>query len=640
MVKMASNKPVVMRSIQFTEGCWRAAHRCGAHLPIKLANAPVTSFVRGWYPKILLDLGLDVHLLEFVSESGARATWFLDNEYRHITDNVKRLSPNHLATLEAALLEPLTSIFSNLLVPVRPSTTPEAFYLEFIDDNTIRDIIQLVFPLTVVSPTIMRLQQESQQAPVVRLAEADILLASVSNCFRIKLQEHVDLAMRDGYLTCLSPVDGRELRSQQSLVLHEHRMAFRFTEPEHNFVFYISTTHHLTCIADLYIPAANLVVVDVADDSRISASDVAVDYLTHFITHNQKLGSYLRHGGRIPAVVCRGYPGMHIGHHLWNELTAFDRLSRSMGPDYLPVIIVPNANRGTEAYGPLDALFIEWAGKIDRSLRSEVETLGSFVYRKNYFLARALDQYVTTSLSTRVASFAAETPSTSASRLLMSELKSNGYTIVTIGLRVENRTAVNLYQFLEYLIDYTAGRIEKLAVILDGHNSRLEGNPATAFDSFRQPPDVDPILLELKLAMQLRQRFEYTDVKLLTLIGRSIQDSIVCVSASHFFVTFWGAGLAKYRWVCNKIGLVITSQHNLRSRCDLHIYDSAEFQQEPAPILFIDPDSITDRPDLPVQFPGGLLTEPSYSNFDIALESLGPQLDRLLELCNQQALRG
>ena len=34
----------------------------------------------------------------------------------------------------------------------------------------------------------------------------------------------------------------------------------------------------------------------------------------------------------------------------------------------------------------------------------------------------------------------------------------------------------------------------------------------------------------------------------------------------------WGAGLAKYRWVCNKPGLLLTGEWNLRHREDLHIY--------------------------------------------------------------------
>jgi len=226
-------------------------------------------------------------------------------------------------------------------------------------------------------------------------------------------------------------------------------------------------------------------------------------------------GVYLRTSQHTPAVVCRGFPGLHIGHQLWNELTAYERLATSLDSDRLPVLVVPNAEYGSEAYGPMDMLFPEWKGKVDRSLLMSFETLGEFVYRKNYFLFRAIDHFVTVRLSERLVQFVCTTPETSISRTRAADLTAKGFTLITLGLRVENRTAVNLYEMCEQIITHLAQKISKLAVVIDGHNSRLNGDVTTAYESFGQRELSSPVLVEIELATKLRRHFEFTEVQII-----------------------------------------------------------------------------------------------------------------------------
>lgn len=409
-------------------------------------------------------------------------------------------------------------------------------------------------------------------------------------------------------------------------------MAFRFVDSIHNFVFYLSATHHPTKIADLYIPAANIAFTTLPDDARTPSAGLVAEYLTHFVARHQEIVSYLGANRHTPAVVCRGFPGMHIGHQLWNELTAYERLAKSLDRDRLPILVVPNAEHGSEAYGPMDKLFPEWTGKVDRSLRMSTETLGQYVYRKGYFLFRAIDHYVTVNLSDRLIRFALTTPMTSVARARVAELTRAGFTLVTLGLRVENRTAVNLYEVFEQTIIHLAQKIPKLAIVIDGHNGRLDGDITTAFESFGQGDLPSPILTELELATKLRRRFEFTEVKIINAIGSAVVDSIVWTEASLCFVAIWGASLAKYRWACNKVGLVISSHINITSRHDLHIYDSPEFQEHPASILYMDSACVSDRPEAPVLFSPSVPTPPFYANFHVDCTKLIPQIDKLLEM--------
>lgn len=622
----------VIQSIEFINGYWTILLGAGRTCPIKHVDVPVTSFAPGWRAKYVVDLGLDVRLLELVHDNGQEATWFLDGDCNHLSDRVALLPQPMRDSIVRAFSGPMRATYNDLLSAACPSLCDEGFVLSFVNESTIRQVIDLLADEAWIDCRTITADRFHEQTAALRPEGPPIRFDHLNSIFGMDLRTCLELAISDGCLRCPSPVSGAELRSSHTLVIHEHRMAFRFIEPAHGFVFYLGTTHHATRFADLYIPEARLAFTIFVNDGAAPNAGRAAEYLSHFVSHRDEIFSYLQTSSHKPAIVCRGYPGLHIGHQLWNELTAYERLLRNLGCDRLPVLVVPNAARGSEAYGPLDILFPEWAGKVDRSLRTEFETLGKFTYRKGYLLFRPLDQYVTASLSERLTRFAATTPTTSASRTRVANLLAQGFTLMTLGLRVENRTAINLYEMLEQAIAHVARKVSKLAVVIDGHNSRVDGDLAAPFDSLGQGYSRSPILIELDLALRLRQRFEYWDVQIINMVGGSVPDSIVWTSASTFFVAIWGAGLTKYRWVCNKPGLVVSSHWNLTTRHDLHIYDSAQFQENPAPILYVDPASVTDCPEAPVLFSSNSQLPGSYTNFHVDCAKLLPQLDALLEM--------
>lgn len=629
---MSDRALFVSHQIDFVGGTYCIASGPRKLQSIKLAGEPVSEFQAGWYPKVLLDVGTEIYLLELARCNGQKATWFVDKYYNHITDNFHVLSKIQQKNLLQTLQEPILEVYTSLLSAAVNDLSENAKLLNLINEQTARFLVAMTLARVAVPCNLINVQEATQSNSKFQLIAEGMSLQHVTAALRWNLQEHVDQALSRGYLVCPSPVTGEELKTTESLVIHEHRMAFRFIEPTHKFVFYISATHHPFRVADLYIPALNAVFLDLPDDTRTPNSEIMVDYLTHFVTHSAAILSYFGVAERMPAVVCRGFPGMHIGHHLWNELTAFDRIARRFKAGPLPVIIIPNAARGSEAYGPIDRLFPEWAGKVDRSLRMESETLGNFVYRKNFLLFRALDQHVSAGLSQRLIETACTAPITSQSKARIVDLKSQGFEIIVIGLRVENRTATNLYDCFEKLVTYLATKFERLAVVVDGHNSRLMGDFTTAFDSFGQTGSSNPILIELELAIRLNRRFEYTNVQIVNMVGQSVSDSICWTQESLFFIAIWGASLAKYRWACNKVGLVISSRSNLTARHDLHIYDSAEFQENPVPILYVDPTSVTDCPEVAVLFSPVNPVPASYANFHVDCQKLLPQIDQLLEL--------
>jgi hypothetical protein len=98
---------------------------------------------------------------------------------------------------------------------------------------------------------------------------------------------------------------------------------------------------------------------------------------------------------------------------------------------------------------------------------------------------------------------------------------------------------------------------------------------------------------------------------------------------ARYFVAIWGAGLAKYRWLTNRPGLVVSSRWNLLHREDLHIYDSADYMEDPAPIEFIDAGLVHDMPDAPILQRYVLQDARSTANFHTDRDGLSEAVRRL-----------
>lgn len=82
-------------------------------------------------------------------------------------------------------------------------------------------------------------------------------------------------------------------------------------------------------------------------------------------------------------------------------------------------------------------------------------------------------------------------------------------------------------------------------------------------------------------------------------------------------MAFWGAGLAKSRWIANIPTFIITNSSNLENEKDLYIYSSEEYMENPSASTFGTAKTIRDRSDLPVLV-GDLI--PKNVNFEVNLE--------------------
>lgn len=607
--------------------------RDGGFRPIRLGGKPVERFLPGWRPRNACDSFPPWTVLDLVHETGREASWLLTAELEHTSLSFSRLSAAEQALVVEQAAPAVRAIHQALLCAARPAAPPELELFDGLNGADIAEILALAATPAVGETRVVNLHIEGPNPSGYEARSAKnrpIRLRAVADCLGGNFQEALQAALACGTLSCPSPVDGGVLRSRDSVVVHEHRIAYRFVDERYGLVFFVSTTDYFFAKADLFVPSINTVFVPHGDEKPLAA--LAQEFLAHVIANAAPLLAYLGDGGspaRRLAVVCRGYPHLHMGHHLWNELTALDRLVRDTPPAQLPTVIIPNAAQGSEVFAPLDRIFPELAGRIERGLRSP-ETLARFAYREGFCVFRALDEHVTLELARRIRDAAAEEPPLRDDEQLAARIQEEKIPCVLFGLRVENRTAVDPAALIAESIEHLTQRLGRIVVVIDGHNARIHHDPVTFHESYGQGLREPPVFAELHLVMQLRRRFDNSDVEIVNLCGASMSRSLFWARRADFFVASWGAGLAKYRWVCNRPGLVLSNFWNLRYRGDLGIYHAPRYQEGGTAIRFINQTFVTDLPEAPVMF-SPVNPVPAYSNFRVDRDGLLQELDSMIK---------
>ncbi len=416
-------------------------------------------------------------------------------------------------------------------------------------------------------------------------------------------QDRLPDALCLGRLDWPSPVDGAPLSAQGCLCLDDFHFAYRFADLRHGLVFFVVIANHCSRVGGIWFPRLGLMVAGPQERTSGVATIQVLPHLAHWIvTHvcayAALLVPYLQRAASGFASVMRGRCGLHLGHQLWNELSGIDRLL--------------SAHAGLAQAGRLP----EWI----------VLDAADTTYETGAMALRVTAEHVSAGPRGRVL----ERLQGGASKATVRATGAGRRPVLLLGLRVENRTCVDPAGLLERLIGFIAGRFEDALFVLDGHNARGDDEADGIIHSHGEGRGTPPVEVERELAERARARLGAHGARVIDTTGQPLAVSLAWAERCDGFVSVWGASLAKYRWVCNKPGLVMTSRHDLAHRDDLHIYDDPACMDTPAPLAFIDPELVRDRPEV------RLLVDPSpgqawFRNFEVDETRLFPAIARMIE---------
>jgi hypothetical protein len=282
----------------------------------------------------------------------------------------------------------------------------------------------------------------------------------------------------------------------------------------------------------------------------------------------------------------------HIGHYVWNELSTI-AVCHSTGKD----ISVFTHILCNEPLYPVDEVFPELKGSVFRGCSDTDLVRASLVDGFNFFPYTAFR--VTKDFRKRVLGLAEHRSATLDAEL--QALKAAGTTIILIGLRLENRMWPEQFEGYQSLIERLLADGGRYHVIFDGHNylrdedreSFMVSHMETALANGKTIVDIEREKIAEILAWFDAQNTG-DRVTLRSLVPCSVSDSIIAALRSDYFITHWGAGLAKYKWLTNASGAVFSSRDVLLNKADIRIYDVDTYLEDAVALDFIDPDLVHD----------------------------------------------
>jgi hypothetical protein len=602
MEKSATSLP-----IRRLDGIYTVQLSSGRVMPITKGGEPVHELHPGWSAKCIHGGAGDVRCLELRHADATSAVWYLDTEMSYLTNQFSALQPYQQKALRAACEAHELTLWDQLVCRAGPSICAIE---RPVDPVTSRDIMQstsdLIGSISGAERAIVLQRCEDIEirvgigpgAPTIDLQRVRGLLATnyVDSCIE---------ALTTGAISVRSPISGGIVSTSKALHLSSGTYAYKLSDEAAGLVFYLIGSGWKTSFLALYLPRPNVAFYQNDVHARwmfewMRGRPISQAIAEHVSTYATSIAAYLA----APQVrFALTYNQGHLGHHLWNEMTGLEQIVARVDSRHLPKVLIVNA-AATEMWGKLDAVFSQLAGRVDRSLRTEMQLLER-TYSDRLTLLRPADDHISHRLATRII----DLNEPEAKRTQQSEyeqLRNAGFRIFLLGLRAENRTLVDLADFCRNVVEFLHLEVRRVAVVVDGHNSSTGGAASVLYASHGAPQSSHLAHIERRIADDLTTHFaNQPSVRIINLIGKTIASSIFWCNRSEFFITPWGAGLAKYRWICNKPGVVTAGPTYLRTagHDTIHLYDSQEFMDRPTPLLFTAEADAEDVPDAPSPVP-------------------------------------
>lgn len=612
------------------EGLYHVEIEPGRLMPIRNEGGavigPPGTYLPGWEPQFVYAGFAPVYLLEWKHEDGNEGGWYLNTEMTSVGDSHAGLPPFYSSTVRQKASAIFAKVWDQLLCATNPEVDEATRAFFSIDCGTLSAILALCgpFDLQLIELDLMRGNDRPLQvfngSRIIDVRSA-LLLKTLEE--KPTILEKAIAGLPAGVLSWSSPVDGRPLTTDTGLCFDDFRYAYRLVDPAHDLLFYaVAADHRATSVA-LFFPTSRQIFCNKEHWVWDLLPPLGELFMLHLCNYGALLEGYLTAPSRRLTTFFRE---RHHGHLLWNELSGIDKLVHAVPKTALPdvLIMAPTKAVGSvEVYGELQILFPEFLGKVDRSI-TDTNALIRHAYSERRCIVRPTDDFVNRRLAERIVAVNLAGPGLEGEWAQLERIVAKGWPLVLLDLRVENRTIVDITGFYTRLIAFILAETGGAAIALCGHTGEYVA--PHALGAKRSPLEVHS-----EITAELVRTLEQPNLELINASGTGMRRTIFWCYHAHFTVGSWGAGLATYRWVCNKPGLVLAGPWNLRNNPDLPIYHAPEFMEDPSELRFLAEEHVKDAPDASIlqEIPGHP-TE-SWTNFLVNEEAAFAEVRKLLK---------
>lgn len=577
-----------------------------------------------WYFKEAIEAPFNFYFIELFTQNGHSAAHIYDKSMNYVTnnfDNLKKDISEHFKNYYAPVFQELwktmvcgknvleSTILHDLKVLGKGSRIELGRFVR--DHVLVRDHVTTL-------DSVPSLPSVFNREAVQSLFEANLLAAQID-------------AMSKDMLVMPSPFGKHNNVSTKGMLFKQNDYyqfyAYYFKDSINGMTYYVVCGDWNYRILALFVPEIGHTLFLTDEQKKffdVSAHQTVRDAIyEHVIDHYEDLFRYM-FVDRCNPIIRVWY--WHLGHHLWNELTGLQQTVAALPAESLPSVLVVSPST-SEMYGKIEALFPQFAGKVNRSIHSAGQ-LPSYLYQNGHLMLHPTYNYISQKLADRILELSADACDFGLKAKILA-LRRDGYRIVLIGLRVENRTLVDLAEFCSNVIEALKVDLGRVAVVFDGHNRPSQGDSSNG--EFRSLHDhislKRPIDVEHGIYETLKTVFaEEDNIRLISTIGEPISRSVFWCQHADFYVTPWGAGLAKYKWVCNKPGLIVSNQFFLGNQ-ESHLYDKDNYRERPEKTFRVSQQDVQDFPEADLVIP---FRDPLRSNFEVRLQGIRRELHTLV----------
>ncbi len=568
-----------------------------------MQNGQVLALGPGWQVNRVQTRLAPVIVLELLHEEGHAGIWYVDRHANYLGNNAGQLAGAFREALRASCAALFDQLWDRVILAPVLSPGPDLAWLLDCNPGTRGDLLafhlaaegdrrSLGWLLTDTLPPAMRYTVPAADGRLLVL-DPEHTRSLCQQFLRSELFRLVDL----GTMSWPSPVDGRRLEvPARALYLDDHCFAYQVHDERHGLTFYVFAMAGFFRTFAVYFPAADLVVA--RDEGHMATARPYCERArARLLQHAAQFGADLvgaleRPDGEVVHAF-RGFPAIHLGHFVWQDLSGVSYLVDAFPPERLPRFYVFESHRHPELYGPIDEIFPELAGKVVRLDDTLNAHVGTF-YRERQRVMKSTGISVPAQVGTRIIASLRRSERWAAVAARAAAAAAAG-PVVLVGLRIGNRTVDDMQGFAHALIGMLEGELGTLTVVVDGHNSAGD-DPGATYASFGDNFSGGTTFLQREVGITafLARAFAGSGVTIVDNIGRPIPESVLWCSRADFFVAPWGAALAKYRWVCNTPGLTTVGRWNLEHRHDLSIYHHPGAMENPTPLLFNAVEAVED----------------------------------------------
>lgn len=601
-----------------------------AHTP----NGPTPLFMHGqkivcqgpyWFYDRAYQGPCNINLVELCTYDGKWAIHYFDSSFSYVTNNINDLEEDTKYQILEMFYSAFKEMWLFLTYDINTVSSNALHVLHNFGVGSRREFSRFLKDLILPADNICVYNASADLSP-------QIFRPGLQGLFAVNLPDAQIAGIAQDEFSLPSPFGPHNNKSIHSLLFQYNEYycfyAYKFIEHATKVVYYVICGDWNSRILALFVPSLCLTLFPTNEHhafyTRAAHETVRDSIYTHFSEYVDVALDYFNAASKGSVLVTHYW---HLGHHLWNELTGLKRTADVLpGRQSPPVVVVDDGQ--SEIFGKIDQIFPVFAGKVDRSVRS-TRDLCTYLYTQRRLMLHPTHDHIDEALAARIMDVAAKAPYAPGINVRLSQFREQGCRIVVLGLRVENRTLTDLAQFCIDVILGLKARSHRVAVIIDGHN-RPEGANAdhSGFRSLHDQSSIrSPMDAELAVVSELLSAF-YRDsrVEIVSTIGLPVGASVHWCANADFYITPWGAGLAKYKWVCNKPGLIVSNSHFLTME-EAYLYDAPAHRDTPERTFRVSPNDVEDVPDVDLTIP---FRDPLRTNFRVEPSAVNRELDALI----------